>query len=119
MVSIGVLFFRAVFRLSIEKAEVEILAPPLILGIIAVTICSALTRKLRAAASVLTGASVSMVCVVGGGILWASQARGFHTGAYIFVTSLALGIPVAIAGGLVGWLNRRRTNLPVKVSENS
>lgn len=102
------LFVRAGGGLRIHREDIEVFGPPLVFGVVVAALCASVAGRFGGVVSIVLGASFGVVCVVGGGVLWASQGRGFELGAGIITASLMLSIPGGVAGGIVGFLNRRR-----------
>jgi hypothetical protein len=90
-----------------QEGPVGVFGRFLLAGFIVVAICSIFAEKLPAISSVLISAIVSVACLVGDGMLWASHA-GFEGSTGFVTVSLYLCLPSGIAGGILGWMNRQR-----------
>lgn len=94
---------------GVNADELRFFGPVLLLGVAIAAICSGAASLVSGRISVLVGAGVGAFGFAACALLLASWPSGFEHVDWILLAYLRLIVPSAIAGGVVGWLSRRRS----------
>jgi len=108
ILGVAAIFIHSGGPRRVEREDLEFFGPTLLFGPVAVGVWSVMRERPGALESFFFGAACSIAVVTLGGIIWTSMTGGFERQIGVFVGSLLLSIPAAIAGGIVGWMNRRK-----------
>jgi hypothetical protein len=93
---------------ALRREDLNVLGLTALLGVVVVIVCSLTAPRVRGFGAPLMGIGLGTLFPVICGLVFARILGGFELSAAIFSGAMVLALPSGVAGGVIGWLNRRR-----------
>ena len=107
-IPLAILYFRA--GRPVRQDDFKVAVPIALLGVIVAVVCCYAAPRVPGLGALLLGTASGIIFPIFGGFILARAMGGFELSATTFSGFLAIAVPSGLAGGIIGWRNRKHRN---------